>query len=89
MVKRERNKIGQFISISSSTKNQNLLFEKIILIALNILVDIFLLLLISPCMSFTIKSKTIKEYAYALINFYNFHFVAIDESTEANNANKA
>ena len=65
MVKRARNKIEQFISISSVTKNQNLPFQKIIHIALNILVVIFLLLLVSPWMSFKIKSKAIKEYTYA------------------------
>ena len=41
MVKRARNKIGQFISISSVAKNQNLPFEKILHRALNILVAIF------------------------------------------------
>ena len=61
MVKRARNKIGQFISISSLTKNQNLPFEKILRRALNILVAVFSLLLISPWMTLAIKSKTIKE----------------------------
>ena len=89
MVKRARNKIGQFISISSVAKNQNLPFEKILHRALNILVAIFLLLLVSPWMTLVIKSKTIKEWANALINFCNSHFVAIDEITEAKNTNTA
>ena len=75
MVKRARNKIGP---ISSVAKNQNLPFEKILHRALNILVAIFLLLLISPWMTLAIKSKTIRKWAYVLINFFNSHFVAID-----------
>ena len=89
MVKRARNKIGQFIPISSVAKNQNLPFEKILHRALSILVAIFLLLLVSPWMTLAIKSKTIKEWVYALIDFCNSHFVSIDDSTEANNANTA
>ena len=50
---------------------------------------IFLLLLVSPWMTLTIKSKTVKEWAYAIIDFCNSHFVAIDEYTKANNSNKA
>ena len=61
MVKRARNKIGQFISISSVTKIQNLPFEKILHRALNILMAIFLLLLVSPWMTLAVKSKKIKE----------------------------
>ena len=89
MVKRARNKIGQFIPISSVAKNPNLPFEKILHRALSILVAIFLLLLVSPWMTLAIKSKTVKEWAYAIIDFCNSHFVAIDESTKGNNSNTA
>ena len=85
MVKRARNKIGQFISISSTAKNQNLPFEKIFHRVLNILVAIFLLLLVCPWITLAIKSKMVKDWVYALINFCNSHFVGIDEFNETNN----
>ena len=40
-------------------------------------------------MTLAIKSKTVKEWAYVIIDFCNSHFVAIDESTKANNSNTA
>ena len=84
MVKRARNKIGQFISISSMAKNQNLLFRKFIYTVLSILMAIFLLVLFWPWITLAIKSKMAKEWAYALINFCNSHFVGIDELRDAN-----
>ena len=86
MVKRARNKIGQFISISSMAKNQNLLFIKFIYTVLSILMAIFLLVLFCPWITLAIKSKMAKEWAYALINFCNSHFVGIDDLRDANGA---
>ena len=86
MVKRARNKIGQFISISSMAKNPNLSCEKIFRKALSIFVAIFLLLLVFPWITLAIKSKMIKGWVYALINFCNSHFVGIDEINKANGA---
>ena len=63
MVKKARNKIGQFISISSMAKNQNLLFIKFIYTVLSILMAIFLLVLFCPWITLAIKSKMAKEWA--------------------------
>ena len=84
MVKRAMNKIGQFIPISSMAKIQNLLFRKFIYTVLSILMAIFLLVLFCPWITLAIKSKMAKEWAYALINFCNSHFVGIDELRDAN-----
>ena len=73
MVKRARNKIGQFISISSMAKNQHLPFIKIFHKVLNVLMAIFLLFLVCPWITLAIKSKILKEWANALINACNSH----------------
>ena len=84
MIKRVRNKMGQFISISSIAKNPNLLCKKIFRKVLSSFMRIFLLLLICPWITYAIKSKMIKRLAYALINFCNSNFMGIDEINEAN-----
>ena len=89
MVKRARNKIGQFISISSMAKNQHLPFIKIFHKVLNVLMAIFLLFLVCPWITLAIKSKMLKEWTYTLINFCNSHFVGIDEFNDSNSAYEA
>ncbi len=61
MVKSAKNKIGQFISISSKAKKQNLPLLKIFHKALKVLMTIFLLLIACPLMTLVIKSKMAKE----------------------------
>ena len=66
------------------TKNPNLSYEKIFLKALSIFLRIILLLLIYKWITQAIKSKMVKRWVYALINFCNSHFVGIDEINESN-----
>ena len=68
------------------TKNPNLSYEKIFLKALSIFLRIILLLLIYKWITQAIKSKMVKRWVYALINFCNSHFVGIDEINKANGA---
>ena len=53
--KRERNKIGQFISISSVAKNQKLPFERFFHKVFSSLMVIFLFILSLSLISFTIS----------------------------------
>ena len=89
MVKRERNKIGQFISISSMAKNSGLPFGTIFHKAFIILFGMLLTFMACPWITLAIKSKTIKKWVYCLIDFCNSHFVGIDEFNDSNGAYEA
>ena len=86
MVKRERNKIGQFVSVTSMAKNTGVPFEIIFHKAFIIFMVIFLFAMACPWITLAIKSKTIKIWVFCLIDFCNSHFVGIDESRESNDA---
>ena len=86
MAKRERNKMGQFISLASMAKNSGLPFEIIFHKAFTIFMVIFLFVMDFPWITLAIKSKTIKRWVYCLIDFCNSHFVGIDESRDSNDA---
>ena len=80
MVKRIRNKIGQFIPMISVAKSAGSLFEVIIQRVFSIFMAIFLFLVVCPWITLAIKSNTIKRWAFSLINFCNSHFVGTNES---------
>ena len=86
MAKRERNKMGQFISLTSMAKNSGLPFEIIFHKAFTIFMVIFLFVMACPWITLAIKSKIIKKWVYCLIDFCNSHFVGIDESRDSNDA---
>ena len=69
MVKRERNKIGQFIPMASVAKSAGLSFEVIMQRAFSILMAIFLFLLIYLWITLAIKSNTIKRWYFPLLTF--------------------
>ena len=64
MVKRERNKIGQFIPIASVAKSAGLSFEVIMQRAFSILMAIFLFLIVCPWVALAIKSNAIKLWDF-------------------------
>ena len=86
MVKRERNKIGQFIPMASVAKSAGLSFEVIMQRAFSILMAIFLFFVVCPWITLAIKSNTIKGWAFSFFNFCNSHFVGINESKKPNGA---
>ena len=86
MVKRIRNKIGQFISGNSLAKT--LSSEAIIHNAFSIFMALVLFFLVCPWLTIIIKSKTIKSWIFSIISFCDNHFVGIDEYNEANGAYK-
>ena len=88
MVKRIRNKIGQFISGNSLAKNSMLSSEAIIHNAFSIFMALVLFFLVCPWLTIIIKSKTIKSWIFSIISFCGNHFVGIDEYNEANGVYK-
>ena len=89
MPKRLRNGLGKFITNYSSDfepiNQLNFIAKKI----LKILYIIGFFLLISPWISLSIKSQNIRTLIYAIIHFYDSHFLGIEEdiskSKEENN----
>ena len=88
MVKRIRNKIGQFISGNSLAKNSMLSSEAIIHNALSIFMALVLFFFVCPWLTIIIKSKTIKNWIFSIISFCDNHFLGIDEYNGANGACK-
>ena len=81
MVKRIRNKIGQF---NSMAKNLMLSSEVIIHNVFSIFMVFVLFFMVCPLLTIIIKSKII----FSIISFWDNYFVGIDEYNEANNAFK-
>ena len=88
MVKRIRNKFGQFISGNLMAKNSALSSEAIIHNAFSIFMALVLFFLVCPWVTIIIKSKTIKSWIFSIISFCDNHFVGIDEYNEANGTYK-
>ena len=88
MVKRIRNKNGQFISGTSLAKNSMLSSEAIIHNAFSIFMALVLFVLICPWLTIIIKSKKIKSWIFSIIRFGDNHFLGIDEFNGANGAYK-
>ena len=88
MVKRIRNKIGQFISGNSLANNSMLSSEAIIHNVFSIFMALVLFFMVCPWLTIIIKSKTLKSWIFSIITFCDTHFVGIDEYNEAKGAYK-
>ena len=83
MVKRRRNKIGQFVSASYLSKEQDLNFENFFQKVFRLLVALLVFFMLCPWLTIAFKSKTIKGWFYGLIEFFNYHFIGDEGPNEA------
>ena len=80
MIKRKRNKMGQFVSsspISIGSKN-GLLKENFLQKAKTIFMALFFILIVSPWLALSIKPKQIKICIYSIFQFCTRHFISED-----------
>ena len=84
MVKSKRNTIEQFISSASAHicpkggSPQENIFQKIITVFMALLFAF----IISPWLNLAVKSKKMKNFVFALFQFYSKHFISEDELNE-------
>ena len=79
MVKRKRNSIGQFIPSGSTDKKTALVNENFQQKLMNIFMVLLFLLMVSPCLTLAIKSKTLQIWINSIFYFYEKHFIGEDE----------
>ena len=81
MVKRKRNRVGQFISSASTYigPKAGFLEENYFQKVITVFMALFFVLVVSPWLTLAIKSKKLKDFFYALFQFYSKHFISEDE----------
>ncbi len=89
MAKRRRNKIGQFISTSYMSEEQDLNFENIFHKVFRLFVALLVFFFLCPLIAIAFKSEIIKGWFYGLIEFFNHHFIGDEGPNEAYKCSKA
>ena len=82
MPKKQRNRLGQFISSCSMDKNPLFLNGATNQKIPSFLMVIIFIILASPWLTIFFKSKKIRAFLNLIIEFYNNHFIA--EADESN-----
>ena len=83
MAKRKINKIGQFVSTSYMSEEQDLNFENTFHKVFRLFVALLVFFILCPWITIAFQSKIIKGWFYGLIEFFNYHFIGDEGLYEA------
>ena len=89
MPKRIRNELGRFMSKNMDFEPFNLC-TAITQKAIKFCSVLIIVTILSPWIALIVKSQRIRAFIYAIVNFYDIHFLGIDEAntkSKEDNAN--
>ena len=79
MPKKQRNKLGQFISSNMMAQKSNYIKDSSIHRFSALFMAMFLIFVASPWLTILVKLKKIRMIITSIVQFYNAHFIGEDE----------